>query len=531
MENHKKKQELAKLGTFEISRYLLSAAEKNQNSDAVLNAGQGDPNWINTKARLAFNRLVEFGINESTRTMDKTDLAGYVQQKDISKRFKVFLTPTKDQINTFLLECLDFTSNTLGLDEDAVIYEWTNGVLGNNYPTPSRILEMNEPILNAYLKNILYKNRDLADKTDIFPTEGGTAAIVYIFQSLKENHLIAPGDKIAINTPIFPPYLEIPQLNEYEMVEVDFQSKEQNQWQIDPDELKKVMDTDVKALFLVNPSNPGSKAFSKEVLSVLKDIVKNKPDLMIITDDVYGTFVDEFESVYGVLPYNTLLVYSFSKLFGAAGWRLGTIAMNKQNIFDKKIASLDSVTTAQLAERYEIAAFEPAQLKFIDRMVADSRSIGLYHTSGLSTPQQMMEVLFALTHLIEQDKADNYILLAKKIIRTRYDLLHDSLKMKKDSSVLNARYYSLINMYSLAEELYSSDFSTYLKNHYETIDFLTDLAEKKGTVLAYGPGFDAPTGYLRVSEANLPTEAYQKIGQNIVALLEEYYQIYIKTKK
>lgn len=26
---------------------------------------------------------------------------------------------------------------------------------------------------------------------------------------------------------------------------------------------------------------------------------------------------------------------------------------------------------------------------FLDRMVADSRSIGLYHTSGLSTPQQV----------------------------------------------------------------------------------------------------------------------------------------------
>ncbi len=35
---------------------------------------------------------------------------------------------------------------------------------------------------------------------------GGTAAICYIFNSLKENGLIKAGDKIAINTPIFTPY-------------------------------------------------------------------------------------------------------------------------------------------------------------------------------------------------------------------------------------------------------------------------------------------------------------------------------------
>lgn len=527
MNNENTKKELEQLGTFEISRHLLSSAEKNKEIKNILNAGQGDPNWINTKARLAFNRLVEFGIKESSRTINETDLAGYVVKEDISKRFKEFLNPL-NQIDSFLLEGLFYTQDKLNLDEDAVVNEWANGVLGNNYPTPSRILEMNEPVLNAYLENILYKNKDLAHQTDVFPTEGGTAAIVYIFQSLKENHLIAPGDKIAINTPIFPPYLEIPQLNDYEMVGVDFQSKEEDHWQIDPEELKKVIDTDVKALFLVNPSNPGSKAFSKEVLDTLKEIVKTKPDLMIITDDVYGTFVDDFESVYGVLPYNTLLVYSFSKLFGAAGWRLGTIATNKQNIFDKKIAELDAKTKAQLEERYQIAAFQPSKLKFIDRIVADSRSIGLYHTSGLSTPQQMMEVLFALTHLVEQNKVDNYIKLAKNIISTRYDLLHDSLKMEKDSSSLNAKYYSLINIFSVAENLYDSEFSTYLKENYRTIDFLIELAEKKGIILAYGPGFDTPNGYLRVSEANLPTEDYKKIGENIVELLEEYHDTFKK---
>ena len=59
----------------------------------------------------------------------------------------------------------------------------------------------------------------------------------------------------------------------------------------------------------------------------LVDIVKNdNPDLMIITDDVYGTFVRNFRSLMYELPYNTMCVYSFSKYFGATGWRLCSLA-------------------------------------------------------------------------------------------------------------------------------------------------------------------------------------------------------------
>ena len=45
-------------------------------------------------------------------------------------------------------------------------------------------------------------------------------------------------------------------------------------------------------------------------------------------------------------------------------------------------------------------------MKFIDRMVADSRQIALNHTAGLSLPQQMQMSLFAAFSLL--DKEDRY---------------------------------------------------------------------------------------------------------------------------
>ena len=53
------------------------------------------------------------------------------------------------------------------------------------------------------------------DTHDIFAVEGGTAAMCYIFDSMKANGLMNEGDKIALMVPIFTPYLDIPKLPRY----------------------------------------------------------------------------------------------------------------------------------------------------------------------------------------------------------------------------------------------------------------------------------------------------------------------------
>jgi aspartate 4-decarboxylase len=85
--------------------------------------------------------------------------------------------------------------------------------------------------------------------------------------------------------------------------------------------------------------------------------------------------------VYAVAPYNTLLVYSYSKLYGATGWRLGCIVANKKKVFDDLIAWLPEEKLKSLDEDYGIVTMEPRAFSFIERLAADSRSIGLYHTS------------------------------------------------------------------------------------------------------------------------------------------------------
>ena len=523
-------RELEKLGAFEISFDMLKLSEKNEKHLKFLNAGRGNPNWINALGRLAFARLMEFGVAESKRTLDKGDLAGYVDSKEIAERYNAFLNHG-DEVDVFLKKIVEYSVDHLGLDKEALITELTNGIIGNNYPVPSRCLENTEHIINAFLQSILYGKADLRKETKVFPVEGGTAAIVYIFDALKHNGLLNEGDRIAINTPVFTPYIQIPRLSNFDLAEINLLATEENDWQIPDSEFEKLLDPSIKAFFLVNPSNPGSRSLTDETLEQLRKVVEKRPDLIIITDDVYGTFVNNFRTVYSVCPRNTILVYSYSKLYGVTGWRLGVIAINEDNVFDELIKKVPDKKKKELESDYSIVTLNPSEMSFIDRICADSRSIGLYHTSGLSTPQQIMMVLLSMTHLVLENEKDQYIEGCKEIVAMRYHNLMSTLGLPEDNSDFNAKYYSLLDIYQLAEKSYDKDFATWLRNHFEEIDFLLHLAKEDGVVLMEGVGFGATPGTVRVSEANLADNDYKKIANRILSLLKEYHEKYAKEKK
>lgn len=79
------------------------------------------------------------------------------------------------------------------------------GILGCEYPTPPDMLQMPEPIVSRYLVHELIGGELPNSGIDLFAIEGGTAAMTYVFNTMCENRLLAPGDKIAIGLPIFTP--------------------------------------------------------------------------------------------------------------------------------------------------------------------------------------------------------------------------------------------------------------------------------------------------------------------------------------
>lgn len=508
------------LGAFEITAIQRELAKTNEAGYPVLDAGRGNPNWINTQARYAFTRFSDFATRECELDMSLGTMAGHARKEGIGDRFDAAMDP-ENSTDAFLIAAVDYCVTALGLDKDTLLKELADAVIGDYYPSPSRCLSCTEVILNAYLQSTLYHDADLAGETLVFPTEGGSAAMVYIFDALSHNRLLRAGDQIAIGTPIFTPYMQIPSVKNYGLVSIDVTSTEEENWDIAETELAKLEDPSVKAFFLVNPSNPASHALSENTLRRLVQVVEKNPDLIILTDDVYGTFAEDFRTVYSILPYNTILVYSFSKLYGVTGWRTGLIAMNQNNVCDRLLRELPEEDQEFLRDEYAIVTSEPDEMLFIDRVVADSRSIGLYHTSGLSTPSQVFMALMALTHLVHAEE-DPYIRLANDTVHARYTALMTALGLPADDSAQNAQYYTLVDVLALAENRYGADFAAWLKESRTEIDILNDLAGKKGVVLMYGPGFSAPEGTVRISLANLNAEDYVEIAGRLFELLDDY---------
>ena len=513
-----------KVSPFEFKDKLLQLASLN--NDTILDAGRGNPNWTAATPRQAFFTFGQFAILETQRSLNIGDLAGMVQKDGISERLLEYINANPSLPGIDLIrEIHNYGINKLEFDKDEWIFELADGIIGDNYPVPDRMLVHIEKIVNKYLLKELCGNTQFEGNFDVFGVEGGTAAMCYIFDSLEKNHLLNKGDKIALMTPIFTPYLEIPHLPHYDFDVINIHANEVDEngiptYQYTEEDLNKLKDTSIKALFIVNPNNPASIALNDKCRETLKDIVNNyNPNLMIITDDVYCTFVNNFRSVLSDLPYNTIGVYSLSKYFGVTGWRLGTIILNEDNIYNKLISDLTEIHKLNLNKRYCHLSCNPEKISFIDRIVADSRQVALNHTAGLSTPQQVQMAFFCAFALI--DSNDNYKNLTKSICQNRKQLLCDGLNVKIFNDPHYASYYTEINILDWARVEYGIEASEYIENNYTPFDILYSLAKNYSTVLLNGDGFASSRWGLRVSLANLDDECYLKIGQTLRSIFND----------
>jgi aspartate 4-decarboxylase len=517
------------LSPFEIKDELINLAKATSRTtqSAFLNAGRGNPNWIATTPREGFFLLGQFALTESTLVMAQpAGIGGMPQASGIADRFAAWLEKHAVMPGaTFLSAMTQFAVKTFKFDRDAFIHELVDSIIGDNYPVPDRMLVHNERIVHEYLMWAMCGRPRPSGKFDLYAVEGGTAAMCYIFKSLKANRLLHPGDTIALGTPIFTPYLEMTHLEDYDLKVVHVKAPQENRFQYTDEEIGKLEDPKIKAFFIVNPGNPTGMAMSKETIGKITKLVKTKrPDLMLLTDDVYGTFVDDFRSLLGELPQNTIGVYSYSKYFGCTGWRLGVIAVHEDNIFDKMIAKLPGSDVKALDKRYGALTLEPRKIKFIDRIVADSRDVALNHTAGLSLPQQVMMSLFSLSEMMDTEK--RYQKACKKIVDRRIWALIDSIGLQLQPNPNYDAYYGLIDFEFWARKNIGDEAVEYLKKNIHPLDLAFRLAEAYGIVLLNGGGFEAPNWSLRVSLANLPDEAYEEIGRGVRLIARGYRDMY-----
>lgn len=484
----------------------------------ILNAGRGQPNWIASTPREAFFLLGRFAVAEATTASPHPEWGVTPARSGIADRLTTWLEGDSSGGAAFVASAVAYGEDKFGFDPDEWVFELVRGVLGDGYPSPNRMLTHIEKVIERYLLAAVGAKTVESGSFQLFATEGGAAAMAYVFRSLQENHLIKPGDKVAISTPIFTPYLQIPHLEDFGLDVIDIHTKRHAAHRFTGGVLDQLLDPAIKVFFVVNPGNPDSRTITADELHELHDLLaERRPDLIVVADTVYATFIDEFRGLVVDSPRNVICLHSFSKNYGATGSRLGFVAIHTDHVVDELLAAQGPATLLRHAERYRSLTSDVASLSFMSRLVADSREVALHDITGLATPDQVQMGFFALAYLMPTGR--DYINAIHQELAAREAALFGPLGLQAPGEQ-ESMYYALIDLQDAMTVAHGTAATRTMIDSVDALDVTHALAQDHGIVVQPGQIFDAESWDIRISLASLTVDELGRVGRAIKSVLD-----------
>ena len=176
-------------------------------------------------------------------------------------------------------------------DADAFVHELVDSIIGDNYPVPDRMLVHNEQIVHEYLQWAMCGGRARRDGSSSTRSKAARRRCVTCSSRSRATacSMRATRSRSARRSSRPTSRCRTRGLRPQDR---DRQAPQENGFQFTDEELKKLLDPKIKAFFVVNPGNPSrDRAVSRRRSRRSVAILKKRPDLMLLTDDVYGTFV------------------------------------------------------------------------------------------------------------------------------------------------------------------------------------------------------------------------------------------------
>lgn len=137
----------------------------------------------------------------------------------------------------------------------------------------------------------------------------------------------APGDAVATFTPIYPPFLQAPELQGRRLLAVPLAAAAMR-YRIDDDALAAALTPGTRLLLLCHPHNPVGRVWRRDELERLAEIVL-RHDLIVCSDEVHCDLILDaglehipFASLGAEIAARTITLMSPSKTYNIAG--LGT---------------------------------------------------------------------------------------------------------------------------------------------------------------------------------------------------------------
>lgn len=171
----------------------------------------------------------------------------------------------------------------------------------------------------------------------LFMTTGAAGAVAHAVRAVTQ-----PGDEVITFAPYFPEYNHY--VNQTGAV-LKVVPADTRQFQINFEELEKLLNPKTMALLVNTPNNPSGTVYSTETIKGLAQLLEAKQqeyghDIFLISDEPYRDIIFEGVDAPYVSKYydNSLSCYSFAKSLSIPGERLGYIAANP-NCTDSELIS------------------------------------------------------------------------------------------------------------------------------------------------------------------------------------------------
>ena len=188
------------------------------------------------------------------------------------------------------------------------------------------------PLLDLLVAKLRDRNRIPVESVDeVMVTSGGIHGVFSVFQGLFE-----PADEVLMPDPAWPPAPGNVQCAR--AVPVRYALHESLGWRPDIDEIRRLVTSKTKAIYLNSPSNPTGGVLRRKDLEAVAALAQEK-NLWVLSDEAYEDVVFEGEHLsIASLPgmyERTIPLYTFSKTYAITGLRLGYVAVKDPQIRER----------------------------------------------------------------------------------------------------------------------------------------------------------------------------------------------------
>lgn len=251
--------------------------------------------------------------------------------------------------------------NTNHLHEDTEIMDAMISCVNSReyckYPPPEGFPE---------LKKLVLEDLGLEEEFEILITAGGTESL-----HLCMNDVLEPRNNAITCDPGYLIIDNFASRFSHSVISVPIYNKECG-YKLTPKLVREHMDENTKLISLIDPLNPLGSCYTKEEMEEFAKIATEN-DIYLLHDITYRDFARDHYLAADYAPEHTITIYSFSKIFGMAGLRIGAIIGLPEIMKSVRSIVINDLGTNVLSQTGAIAALKSKD-QWIDHICDTTRN-------------------------------------------------------------------------------------------------------------------------------------------------------------